>query len=225
MSIFRRISDIISANLNELAEGYEDPETMLRQAVREMEQSIAEATHQTARAMANEKTMGTELERNRQQAAQWRERAEKAVEAGDDELARKALSRKLEHEKLVAALEDQLTAAREASQTLRRQLDAMKAKVAEAKRNLTTLSARKRAADFRKKMDAAPACSSLETDDNAFAKFDRLRDRVEQAEAEAEALAELRGRPAGDLSDSLAGDRAETDVAAELAEMKRKLKR
>ena len=78
MGIFRRISDIVSANLNELTEEYEDPELMLKQAVREMEQSIADATQQTAKAMANEKTLTRELERNRQQADQWRERAEKS---------------------------------------------------------------------------------------------------------------------------------------------------
>ncbi|HWB10907.1 MAG TPA: PspA/IM30 family protein [Pirellulales bacterium] len=223
MGIFQRISDIISANLNELAEGYEDPELMLKQAVREMEESIADATQQTAKAMANEKGLGRELDRNRQQADQWRERAEKAVEAGDDELARKALSRKNEHEKLVAALEDQLEAARDASQALRRQLDGMKAKVAEAKRNLNTLSARKRAADFRKRMDSTMANVSTEIDDNAFAKFERLKNRVEQAEAEAEALSELRGGTTAPPEEPEAAD--ETGVAAELAELKRKLRK
>jgi phage shock protein A len=224
MGIFKRISDIVSANLNELAEGYEDPEVMLKQAVREMEESIADATQQTAKAMANEKTLTRELGRNREQADQWKERAERAVEAGDDELARKALSRKKEHEKLVAALEDQLETARDASQTLRRQLDGMKAKVAEAKRNLTTLSARKRAADFRKRMESTTAGISTEVDDNAFAKFERLKNRVEQAEAEAEALSELRGGAVASAADEDEVS-SDTDVADELAELKRKLKK
>lgn len=224
MGIFKRISDIISANLNELAEDYEDPELMLKQAVREMEESIADATQQTAKAMANEKTLTRELERNRQSAAQWRERAEKAVESADDDLARKALSRKNEHQKLVAALEDQLDSARNASETLRRQLEGMKAKVAEARRNLATLSARKRAADFRKRMESTTAGISTEVDDNAFAKFERLKNRVEQAEAEAEALAELRGGETTPREELDTHD-ADVDVAAELDELKRKHKR
>jgi phage shock protein A len=148
MGLFKRISDIISANLNELVEGFEDPEMMLRQAIREMEESISEVTQQTAKAMANEKTLSRELERNRQQVEQWQSRAVAAVEADDDELARRALSRKNEYAKVAAALEDELESACEASRTLRRQLDAMKAKLTEAKRNLATLSARKRAAGF-----------------------------------------------------------------------------
>lgn len=226
MGIFKRISDIVSANLSELAEEYEDPAVMLKQAVREMEESIADATQQTAKAMANEKTLARELDRNRQQADQWRDRAEKAVEAGDDDLACKAISRKNEHEKLVAALEDQLESARDASQTLRRQLDGMKAKVAEAKRNLATLSARKRAADFRKRMEHTTAGVSTDIDDNAFAKFERLKNRVEQAEAEAEALAELRGCAAATAADETESPMtSDADVSAELAELKRKLKK
>ena len=225
MGVFKRISDIISANLNELTEQFEDPEKMLKQAVREMEASIAEVTGQTAKAMANEKTLARELERNRAQRDQWQDRAEKAVEDGNDGLARKALARRNENEKVVAALEDQIEAAQEASGTLKRQLAAMKAKLAEAKRNLATLSARKRAADFRKKLDAQAAGLTTEVDESGFAKFDRLKSKVEQAEAEAEALAELRSEQAGAAPEDIEVPEEDLDVAAELAELKKKLKK
>ena len=143
-----------------------------------------------------------------------------------DALARKALARKNEHEKLVAALEDQMTAAREAAGTLQRQLAGMKAKLAEAKRNLTTLSARKRAADFRRKIDSQAAGLTAEVDGSAFAKFDRLKAKVEQAEAEAEAVAELRAMSAGATPADLAEmSEEELGVTAELAELKQKLGR
>ncbi|MBU4272789.1 MAG: PspA/IM30 family protein [Planctomycetes bacterium] len=225
MGVFKRFSDIISANLNELTEGFEDPEKMLKQAVREMEETIAEVTNQTAKAMANETTLSRELERNRAQEKQWQARAEKAVEEGNDDLARKALGRKNEHEKLAAALADQLEAAQEASVSLRRQLAAMKAKLAEGKRNLATLSARQRAADFRKKMETQAAGLAPEVDQCAFAKFDRMKAKVEQAEAEAAAMAELRGLDAGGAAEDVETPDEGPDVSAELAELKRKLKK
>jgi phage shock protein A len=226
MGIFQRISDIISANLNDLTEGWENPEIMLRQAIREMEESIGIATGETARALANEKVLVRELEKNRGQASRWQERAEQAVAAGDDELARKALKRKGEHEKLVVALEDQLSAARDAAASLKRQLEAMKVKLAEAKRSLATLSARQRAANFRKKMQTVGCGVVSEFNDDAFAKFERLRDRVEQSEAEAEAMAELRGtvNHADELNDEFEAD-DEVDIDSQLAELKRKVKR
>ena len=106
------------------------------------------------------------------------------MEAGDDALARRALTRKVQHEKLVAALEDQQAAATEISRKLRRQIDGMRAKLAEAKRKLATLTARKRAAEARKQLLEVTATSGPLA---AFSRFDRLYDRVELAEAEAEA--------------------------------------
>jgi phage shock protein A len=226
MGIFKKINDIISANLNDLTEGWENPEQMLRQAIREMEESIGAAMRETARALANEKLLAKELEKNRTQADRWQERAEQAATAGDDELARKALKRKREHGKLVVALEDQLNSAQGAAGSLKRQLDAMKVKLAEAKRSLTTLSARQRAADFRKKMQTVGCQVSTELDDDAFAKFEWLRNRVEQSEAEAEAMADLHGT--ADLSDELEDEfemDEEVDVDSQLAELKKKVKK
>jgi phage shock protein A len=225
MGIFSRISDIISANFNELADQFEDPEKMLKQAIREMEESIAEATQQTAKAMANEKTLSRELDRNRQQAEQWQSRAQTAVAAGDDGLARKALNRKREHESLAAALEDQIASAREAASSLKRQLEGMRAKLAEAKRSLSTLSARKRAANFRKRVECQAAGLVAEADEGAFAKFDRLKAKVEQAEAEAEALAELRAgaKPVQPVEEEFPEENL--DVDSELAELKKKMRK
>jgi phage shock protein A len=191
MSIFKRISDIISANLNDMVEDYENPEQMLRQAVREMEDAIAKAKPDVARAMANDKLLAKELSVNEAECENWTKRAGAAVDAGDDALARKALGRKREYEKIVAALRDQQSASTEATQTLRRQLEAMQSKLSEARRRLGTLTARNKAAEVRNKMAKAQLGVSTDLNQEAFDKFDRLSRKVEQAEAEAEAMAEL----------------------------------
>jgi phage shock protein A len=224
MGLFKRMSDIISANLNDMAEQYEDPEKMLKQAVYEMESSIDEARRNVARSMASEKVVAKELAENQRHATQWQSRAEAAVGAGDDQLARKALSRKQEYEKIVAALADQHVAAVEASTTLRRQLDGMQAKLAEAKRRLGTLSARQKAANVRAKMALGTIDPQLNED--AFAKFDRMREKVEMAEAEAEALRELAGdnghRRAAPVVEP---DDVDLEVDAELRELKLRMKK
>lgn len=227
MNLFQRISDIITANLNEMTESFEDPERMLKQAIREMEESIADATQETAKVLANEKLLAKELASNERQADDWQAKAEQAVNSGDDPLARKALSRKQEHQKLVVALKDQLTAAQDASRTLKHQLEGMQAKMAEAKRNLATLSARKRAADFKKKMHTSEvAFDTGAASDDAFAKFERMREKVERAEAEAEALAELRGvKATAEEEPASARTAAEEDIDAELEALKRKHRR
>ena len=227
MGIFKRISDIISANFNDMVEGYEDPEKMLRQAIREMEDAIGTAKPDVARAMASEKTIAKELASNEAQVTVWTHRAETAVEAGDDDLARKAITRKKEYEKIAAALRDQHDAAAEASQTLRRQLEAMQAKLKDAQRRLGTLTARQKAARVRAKVAQSQAGLTPDLDQNAFDKFDRLARKVEVAEAEAEAFSELARseRSAGETEEADEASEVISDTEAELLELKKKMKR
>ncbi len=225
MGLFQRIGDIISANLNEMADAFEDPEKMLKQAIREMEQCIDDAQHETAKVLANARLISGELAKNERLAGEWQKRAEQAVAAGDDGLARRALSRKQEHRKLVVALEEQVAAANEAGRTLKHQLGGMQSKLAEAKRNLAALAAQRRSVAFTKKVHTSEAAfGAVAAGSEAFGKFERMREKVERAEAEAGALAELRGMqlpPAGACSSLVAA--ADDEIDAELSELKRKL--
>jgi len=189
--------------------------------VREMSTSIDKVRQSTAHAVAEQKILTRELEANRAEAATWATRAQTAVADNNDDLARKALGRKQEHARIAAALEDQLAATHSTNQTLRRQLEAMQAKLAEAKRRLGTLTARKRAADVRAKAAAMPTDASVSTE--AFAKFDRMREKVELAEAQVEAMRELAGDMSPDLEPSAdpAADRLDVEIEAELEQLKR----
>jgi len=225
MGIFTRISDIISANFNDMVDSFEDPEKMLRQAVREMETAIEKSRREVAKAMASEKVLRKELDKNRQQVNVWEDRAASAVKDGNDDLAKKAIARRREHESIVAALTEEAEHAGEATQTLRRQLEAMQAKLAEAKRRLATLSARQRAAAVKARI-AGSTTPTL--DDSAFAKFDRMKAKVEHAEAEAEAMKELADDPYNDLVNDDTDDKGpsdDLDLDAELAELKKKVKK
>ncbi len=231
MKIFRRINDIISANMHDMIDQFEDPEVMLKQAIREMENSIETVTKETAKAIAGEKRIFRELTKNDVEAQQWQQRAVQAVQTGDDQLARKALARKKEHENLSQALSEQLEPVKKAGETLKHQLAAMKAKLAEAKRHLAGLLIRKRTADIRKQASSsltpqqtAPFSSS------AFRKFDRLREKVEEAEAEADAIDELNSLSDQALvgfddqfeTESLQDELNTMDIEQELNELKKK---
>ncbi|MEX0715394.1 MAG: PspA/IM30 family protein, partial [Planctomycetaceae bacterium] len=65
MRIFARISDIISANLNDVIDRFEDPEAMLKQAVREMEQALDSTTDAAAKAIASERLLVRQLDGHR----------------------------------------------------------------------------------------------------------------------------------------------------------------
>ncbi|MBI3463205.1 MAG: PspA/IM30 family protein [Planctomycetes bacterium] len=220
MGIFRRVSDIISANLNDLVDRFEDPEKGLKQAIREMEETIDAATAAAAKAIASEKLMAKELAEHERRAGDWLQRAEQAVQAGNDDLARQSLRRKHEHEKLADALDDQSLLAQETSQRLRRQVEAMRAKLAEARRKLATLVARSRMAHARKRLQTVGTVVQFRTD--AFSKFDRMREKVELAEAEVDALVALHSGEEQAVQLEFEATEEERSIQAELAALKKK---
>jgi phage shock protein A len=222
MRLFRRVGDIVAANLNDLVDRFEDPEVMLRQAIREMEATIESATGATARAIAHERCLDRERADHDRRAGLWRARAEGAVADGDDDLARHALARTHEHEALSDALAEQWSTARRAGDDLRRQVEAMKAKHAEARRKLASLSARRRTSEaFR----AARGAGLAPAGRDGFSRYARLREDIELAEAQAEALAELQEGP-DDRWTAQAEDKARgRRVESELDEIKARLRR
>jgi phage shock protein A len=191
MGIFARVSDIISANLNDMVERFESPETMLRQAIREMDAAIARTMEATARAIADERLIEHERGRHREQSTELLACARARVARGDESSARRSLVRRQEHEKLVAALEDQLAKVRSSTEKIRRQLDAMRVRRAEAQRMLHVLIARDRAAAARREL--AIHHDDGTSDVRGLSRFDHLRKTIERREAEADALVELAG--------------------------------
>jgi len=189
MGIFSRMSDIISANINYLLDKAEDPEKMIKQVIAEMHEKIQEARNATAQTIAAEKRLQKEVETNQQQVEEWHQKALQAVQSGNDDLARKALGRKKEHDHIVAGLQPQQEAAHAASENLKVQLQALQAKLAEAKRKQSALIARQRAAEAQSGIQKT--LSKIEIDDAAFQKFDRMEEKVEEMEAQAQALTEL----------------------------------
>jgi phage shock protein A len=218
MGLFQRVTDILSASVNELIDEYEDPELLLKQAVREMEQSIRSALEHAVKVVAHEKVLARQLADAESAACVWRQRAEAAVRRGDDCVARDALRHKRDRDSVAAALAKQLAEASEAGQALRRQIESMRLRVDDAKRKLAVLAARQRAAEARRRLLREFGNQPL--GENAFQKFDRMCRKVAQTEAEADAWAELSGDAAAIAELPNASDDASNDVEAELRELK-----
>src|SRR5689334_13758937 len=190
MRIFSRISDILTANLNALLDRAEDPEVMLAQVVREMEDGLARARRSAAVAIAAERRLRRERDDHRLRADHWKGRAGEALAADREELARRALARKQEHDALARVLEGQHAAAAQTGQSARTALLALEARLAEARRKQQALLARHRAAQIRVEVHrhlgggrAGVGASS--------ARFDRLEDRLSRCVEELTAEADL----------------------------------
>ena len=221
MGLFARLSDLISANLNSLLDAAEDPERMLTQVIREMEEGLADARQQGASAITAERRLGRELEQNRAAASHWKEQARLALTSHREDLARKALTHKLEQDDLVRALDTQWTAARQTSTDVKAALHALEARLAEARRKQRTLIARHRAAAIRLEVQRAvkPAIPDGRTPLARFARFeDRLIDLEDQLLAQTEIA-----RPSADLEIELADLESAKRVEDELQVLKKEM--
>ena len=221
-SIFKRINDIIAANINDLIDRVEDPERMIKQIIREMEENIRQAKEGVINAIASEKQLQKEVEGHRRQSQEWQGKAEAALTQGKEALARAALTRKKEHDRILASLEPAWGSAVNTSANLKTQLRALEAKLEEAKRKRGTLVARQRAAEAHAQMEQVADRFQVGLD--AHQNFTRMEDKVAELEARSQAMSEL-SRDACSLEREFMAKEVDSEVEAELAALKNKLQK
>ena len=217
MGILSRISKVLESNVNALIERAEDPAKMLEQAIDDMKRGRAEAQEALIAAKTEKRLSDKRRDKALAEAAELERRAMKALEAGDETLARRYVEQKLaaeergeaeatgaeEHDNQIAQLEA-------ASRELDRRLQQMPAKRA-------ALLARKSAAEARGGRTGATSKASSAVA-GAMEAFDRMEEKIIRAEVEAEVRGT--GDPllldAGPL-ESLKADEALTALKAKMA--------
>ncbi|RLC20811.1 MAG: phage shock protein A [Deltaproteobacteria bacterium] len=219
-NLFIRITDIISANIGHLVDRVEDPERMIRQVILEMDDHIRRAEAGVLDAITSEKQLAHELEEHRHQSEKWREKAEAALTAGNENLARAALVRKKEHDGTAKNLEGPWETAVDTSKKLKAQLRQLENKLAEARHKRSALIARHRAAEATQHIHKTQKHfqKGLDTGDT----FIRMEDRVVEIEARTEAVAELYDE-SSDLEREIDKLAMDAEVDQEMAELREKV--
>jgi phage shock protein A len=181
--------------LNDLISRSEDPEKMLNQVVLDMNNQLVEAKKQVAASIADEKRLAKQFDQEAANAQEWERKAMLALRAGNEPLAKEALARKREYDELTATLKDQWTKQKTAVEQLKKALRLLNDKIEEAKRKRNVLIARKKRAEAQR---AIQETMSGLRDQSAFETFDRMSQKIDQIEAEAEAESDLAEEYTGD---------------------------
>jgi phage shock protein A len=232
MVILDRIRRIISSNINNLIEKAEDPESLLKELIREMDENIINLRNESVRSVAGEKRLARRVESAKEKIRTWQENSERAVQDGDDELARKAIARKIQEEQRMSDLLEQHKRALESSESMKEQLRVLEDKVQDARRRKEILVARKRSAQTQKAMlsatqgfaKAARESSVLlsETESDIFG-ASSLEDDILRIETEAEAMRELTTQEPT-LEEVFEKSKAEEEIERRLKELKDKFR-
>lgn len=217
MGLFDRVSRVVRSNLNAVVSAAEDPEKILEQTVVDMQEDLVQLRQAVAQAIASQKRLEQQYNQNLTQANEWERRAMLALQKGEDNLAREALSRKKTFSETANSLKAQLDQTLVQVDNLKRNMTALESKLSEAKTRKEMLKARARAAKASEQINQA--MGRVDTT-SAMAAFERMEDKVHQMEARSQAMAELAGDT---LESQFAALEAGSDVDVELAEMKAKL--
>jgi phage shock protein A len=187
MGILGRLSTLVKSNLNDAIDSMQDPAKEIDQMVRDMEDSAREARTEVGQSLAEGKRLGRKVGELDGEIAQWQSRAETAVRAGDDALAKEALKRKVEKEDEKAETQKAAQEQDVNAENLETALKALDQRLKDVKLRQGSLRAKAR---------ANKSGSPLSGKTSAFDDFDRMAGRIDAVEAEASLDEELGGRSA-----------------------------
>lgn len=188
MGIFDRMGKVISSNVNALLDKAEDPKKSLDLIVEEMKDQIKAARKELVEGVAAEKVLRKKVDELDGEVNKWDRRAELALKAGDEKLAREALVQK----KRVVGERDRAEALRAEQRSavlnMKAELERMEQKQQEVAARKGTLGAQLKQA---RGGGGAEGLGAKAAGASAFAEFRRMEDQIEGHAAEVAAHQEV----------------------------------
>ena len=217
-TIFERISLIIKSNVNDLLTRFEDPEKIIDQCLIDAKEEYAVMLKETASVKGSLTVAKKKLNELKEEEAQWQSIAEKAVKAGNDGDARKALQNVMEaktqaesQQADVDKCEEATGKAEAALNSFADQIRGMEMKKEELKSKAVAARSQQKANELKSRNVAG-----------SLSKFNEMAERIDADLAAQEALAELTGAEDREEED-LKAKYSSPDVDDALAELKKKL--
>ncbi len=214
--ILKRFKDIMSANINALLDKAEDPEKMIDQYLRDMQEDLQKVKDETASVMAEAARAKRVLDEQDAEIAKMQKYAEKAVLAGNDADAKKFLERKLQLTNDRAALAAVYENAQANADKMREMHDKLTKDIATLNERKASIKAKVAAAKAQEKMnDLTEKVGKMEITDGMSA-FDKMEEKANKMLDKANARAELnKGSAASDSISSLES-KYDTESSAEV---------
>ena len=214
MGLFDRLWRVIRANINSLVGAAEDPEKILEQAVMDMQEDLVQLRQAVAGAIAAQKRTERQCSQAESTATEWYQRAQLALQKGEENLAREALTRKKSYQETATAMKASLGQQNAVVTKLKENMRALESKISEAKSKKDMYIARARSAKASERLQEM--MGNLNTG-SALSAFERMEEKVMQLESRSEAIAEL---GTNDLEKRFLSLEGAEDVDSELAAMK-----
>lgn len=191
MSLWQRIKRVFSSNLNSMLDNAEDPEKMLDQVIRDMNEQLKTTRKHVAHAIASQKKLERDYQKECKEAENYFVKAKAILNDGDesnDHLAKEALQRKKHHETIASQVKVSLDSQAQMVEKLKGNLRKLESKVKESESKKNFLKAKHSTARTQK----AIADQMIGLDDTShFEVFERLENKITGIEDQAQAQLEM----------------------------------
>ena len=180
----------------------------------DMQEDLVQLRQAVAGAIAAQKRTERQCSQAESTAAEWYQRAQLALQKGEENLAREALTRKKSYQETATAMKASLGQQNAVVTQLKENMRALESKISEAKSKKDMYIARARSAKASERLQEM--MGNLNTG-SALSAFERMEEKVIQLESRSEAIAEL---GTNDLEKKFLSLEGAEDVDSELAAMK-----
>jgi len=188
MPLLDRIRRIARANIQHLLNQAETPESEVEAKIKELEEGAVEAKNALASFAVTYKRLEKNVETLRASVGEHQQRAEQALQAGDESTARRALADKLKTGERLKKMTPVLESRRETYDELKDALVEIHDQLNQARARLMDLRSRRRAAEAERAMGGT--LEEVRGPDGES--FERMEDEVVESESQTEADRELR---------------------------------
>lgn len=223
MSILRRFKDIMSSNIHALLDKAEDPEKMIDQYLRNLNSDLGKVKSETATIMAEEQRVKREWNEAKADIEKMQNYAIRALEAGNEEDARKFLERKATVEQKEQDMQSAVEIAEANTSQMRQMHDKLVKDIGELESRRALLKGKAAVAKTQKRMNEMG--SSLKGAHASKSAFDQMEEKINRSLDEAQAMAELNRSNADDIDDltDKYDSPAGSNVDAELEALKQQI--
>ncbi|WP_330490637.1 PspA/IM30 family protein [Anaerosporobacter sp.] len=222
MGILTRFKDIMASNINALLDKAEDPEKMIDQCLRNLNSDLGKVKAETASIMAEEQRSKRELDECASEINKMQNFAVKALEAGNEDDARKFLEKKSTLANKQAGLQESYNLASANATQMREMHDKLVNDINELESRKDMIKGKMAVAKTQDRINKIG--SSVSSANDSISAFDRMEAKANKMLDSANAMAELNRGAKDDIADLTAKyANPASEVDDELAALKASL--
>jgi phage shock protein A len=189
MGILKRFKDIMSANINALLDKAEDPEKMIDQYMRDLQEDLRKVKSETATVMAEEARCKRQLDECDAEIAKMQNYAEKALVAGNEADAMKFLEKKNQLTQKQVPLQQAYDAAAANSQKMKAMHDKLTKDISDLNNRKEAIKAKVQVAKTQEKMNKM--VGSMADTSGSISAFERMEAKADAMLDKANAMSDL----------------------------------